>query len=422
MRDRPTYYAATANRQAAYPPLAGEIRTDVCILGAGFTGLSAAIELARRGYEVVVLEAESVGHGASGRSGGHVCTGFSCGMAAVEARLGREHAAACWAVAEDANALLRERVRDYQIACDLKWGYLHVASRRRHLAALREERDRWAAYGYTDAELLSRDGLRERLGSDAYHGALREVGAGHLHPLNYCLGLADAAVREGARIHESSRVTSVTTDAAPVVHTAAGVVRARHAVIAGNAYLGALIPRLRRMLMPVGSYILATEPLGENRARELIREDEAVSNTNFAVDYFRLSADRRMLFGGRASYSTLDPRDPFAFMRPRMLAVFPQLAGVRLDYCWGGHVGISRNRMPQLGRIGRAVYYVQGYSGQGVALSGIMGRLVAEAVAGTAERFDVMARIRHRPFPGGPFRIPLLVLGLLYYRLRDIVG
>ena len=394
----------------------------MCVVGAGFTGLSAALELAERGFTVAVVEAETVGWGASGRNGGQICTGFSTGMNKLEAQVGKDDARKCWALAEEAKTLMRERIERYAIDCDLKWGYINVAPKPGDRSYLEEMQAEYAAYGYDDTEILSKEQLEERLGSRLYHGALRDGGAGHLHPLNYCLGLADAAIGHGAQIFENSEVTRVDTGANPQVHTSQGVVKAKFVVIAGNAYLGKLMPSLYAKIMPVGSFILATEPLGENRARGLIRDGDAICDTNFVVDYFRLSGDQRMLFGGRCSYSTIEPKDLAGFMRPRLLKVFPQLDDVKLEYCWGGYIGITMNRIPDMGRLGDTVYYAHGYSGQGVLLTGIYGKLIAEAIAGQAERFDLLSRFKHTSFPGGPIRTPMLVLAMLYHRMLDLVG
>ncbi len=419
-RHTDSYYAASAGRIEDRPALAGERTADVCVVGAGYTGLSAALELAERGYEVCVLEAEKAGWGASGRNGGQLCTAYNKSLADIEAMLGPEAARICWEVAEDGKDLIRRRVETHGIECDLKWGYLHAAARPSHLDHLKKIDDEWGRYGGQPTAILDKAGLEERLGTTRYHGALWESNAGHLHPLNYALGLADAVVAAGGEVFENSRVKRLEMEPNPIAHTDKGRVSARYLVIAGNAYLGRLAPPLYRRLMPVGSYIVATEPLGRERARSLIRDDDAVSDSNFVVDYFRLSADHRMLFGGRASYSGYEPADLFAFMRPRMLKVFPQLEGVGLDYCWGGNIGISANRLPHVGRLTNDVFFAQAYSGHGVVLSGVCGKLIAEAVVGTAERFDVFASIKHLPFPGGPVRTPLLTLGMLYYRLRDL--
>ncbi len=423
MRGHPeSWYAASASPAPDHPGLAGELTADVCVVGAGYTGLSAALHLAERGYDVVVVEAERVGWGASGRNGGQICTGYNKNMASIEASIGGDAARVCWDVAQEARALIRERVEGHNIDCALKWGYLHAANKPGRMDALKRDAAELGRYGYEGCEILDKRALEERLGSQIYHGGLWEPDGGHLHPLNYALGLAGAAVEAGARIFEHSPATRIETGPSPAVHTASGLVRAKFLVLSGNAYLGALSKPLYRRIMPVGSYILATEPLGEDRAAALIRDDDAVADTNFVVDYYRLSEDRRLLFGGRASYSTLAPGDLFAFMRPRMLKVFPQLAGARLDYCWGGNIAITMDRMPDIGRLGDTVFYAHGYSGQGVALSGMCGKLIAETIAGQAERFDVLARFRHLPFPGGRLRTPLLVLGMLWYRLRDVLG
>ena len=420
--DSQSYYSASANPAPSHQALLGDVETDVCVVGAGYTGLSAALELAQAGYRVVVLEAFNVGYGASGRNGGQVCTGFSSGQDKIEAQLGKADALKCFALAEESKALLKDRVVRHAIDCDLTLGYIHAIPNASQFDGLKAWKNEWDQLGYTDTAILTKAQLEEKLETRIYHGALREGGAGHLHPLNYCLGLARAAVGAGAVIHEQSPVTEITFGDPVVARTARGNVKAKFMVIAGNAYLGRTVPKLYGRVMPVASYIIATEPLGENRAKALIRDGEAVTNTNFIVDYFRLAKDTRMLFGGRASYSTLEPPNLGAYMRPRMAAVFPQLRDVKVDYAWGGYIAITSNRIPDCGRLAPNVFYAHGYSGQGVALSGIYGKLMAEAIRGLAERFDLLARIKHLPFPGGPVRTPLLVAAMLYYRLRDALS
>lgn len=420
--DALSYYQATAAQFAPCPPLAGDVETDVCVIGAGYTGLSAALELAEAGYRVVVLEARQVGYGASGRNGGQVCSGFSAAQEKLEAQLGKDDARKCFRLAEEAKRLLADRVTRYGIACDLTWGYLHVIPKPSHMDMLKAWKEEWDDLGYTDTQVLTKAELEERLGTRAYHGALREGGAGHFHPLNYCLGLARAALAAGAVIHENSPVVAVETGSTPLARTATGAVKARFMVIAGNAYLGRTVPKLYGRVMPVTSYIITTEPLGENRARALIRDNEAVADTNFIVDYFRRTADHRLLFGGRASYSTLEPRNLKEYMRPRMTKIFPHMRDVKIDYAWGGYIAITYNRIPDCGRLSPTTYYAHGYSGHGVALSGLYGKLMAEAIRGQAERFDMLARVRHLPFPGGAIRTPMLTAAMLFYRIKDALS
>ena len=418
-----SYYAATANPAPEHAALEGEITCDVCVVGAGFTGISTALNLAEKGFDVVVLEAARVGWGASGRNGGQVGSGYVTGMSKIARWVGEDDARKLWHMVEESKAIIIDRTARHGIRCDLRCGFLLAAMKPGEMKGLAEWVDSTAqTYGYDKLALLDRAALRERLGSDIYHGGVSDSGSGHLHPLNYVLGLADAAATAGVRIFEGSRVVRLEAGPRAAAHTQEGLVRADHLVLCCNAYLGKLSPALRRTIMPVGTYIAATEPLGENRARTLIRDDEAVCDTKFVLDYYRLSADRRMLFGGRVSYSTVQPPGLEAEMRRKMLRVYPQLSDAHIDYCWGGHVAITAERTPHLGRLTPNMYFAQGFSGHGVALTGIAGKVMAEAIAGTAERFDVFARLPHTAFPGGElFRTPLLALTMLYYRLRDLL-
>jgi gamma-glutamylputrescine oxidase len=418
-----SYYSATANRSTARPSLEGEVEADVCVVGGGLAGCSTALELAQRGYRVVLLEAAHIGWGASGRSGGQAIVGYACGQPRLEQQVGFENAKLMWDISVEGLKLLRERVERHQIDCDLHWGYLHVALKNRQreelLRDLEEARDR---YGYGPLRFLERAEVQSLLATTRYCAGLYDAGSGHLHPLNYTLGLADAAAAAGAQIFERSPATSLREGEPALVRTARGAVKARFVALCCNAYGDPLVPALRARIMPVATYIVATEPLGEARIKQLMRENIAVSDANFVLDYFRRSADHRLLFGGRVSYSGLDPFDTRRATRKRMLRVFPQLTDVRIDYAWGGYVDITMSRAPDFGRLAPNIYYLQGFSGQGVALTGIAGKLVAEAIAGHAERFDLFGRLEHRNFPGGPWlRTPALALAMLWYRLRDLL-
>ncbi len=417
-----SYYQATANRNDDYAPLTGNRTCDVVVVGGGFTGMSAALELAEAGFSVVVLEAGKIGAGASGRNGGQVCTGFSPGQGRLETQVSKADARRCFDIAEEAKDLIEARIARHAIDCNLTWGYLHCIPKPSQMGMLKEWVDEYEALGYSGCTILDKQALQAKLGSTLYHGAMREPRAGHFHTLNYLAGLAAAAAQAGAVIHENSAVVELDTGSAPWARTAAGKVTAKFMVIGGNAYFGRIVPKLAGRVMPVTSYIITTEPLGEARAKSLIFDNEAVADTNFIVDYFRRTPDHRLLFGGRASYSTLEPSDLGAYMRPRMLKVFPQLADVKIEHAWGGYIAITSNRIPDAGRLSPSTYYAHGYSGQGVALAQMYGKLMAEAIRGTAERFDLMARFKHLPFPGGPIRTPMLAAAMLYYRIKDALS
>jgi gamma-glutamylputrescine oxidase len=419
----PSYYAATAIGAPDCPVLTGTVEADVCVIGAGYTGVSVALNLAERGYSVVILEAARIGWGASGRNGGQICSGYSPSMAKIAGWVGVEDAKRLWDMAEEAKAIIRERVHRHRIECDLRPGYLLGAVKPGHLDGLRAELELLGErHGYTCARLVERGEMRTMVATEMYHGGLYDEGGGHLHALNYNLGLARAAISAGVRIFEGSAVERIDVGAQPVSHTALGSVKARYLVLCGNAYLGDLVPRIRRKIMPVGTYVAATERLGENRARGLIPCDAAVSDTKFVLDYYRLTADHRLLFGGRVSYTTLPPPNLARAMRRTMLTVFPDLGDVQFDYVWGGNVAITVERTPHLGRLDGNVYFAHGYSGMGLALTGVAAKVVAEAIAGTAERFDVFTRLPHSTFYGGKlFRSPMLALAMMWYRMRDLL-
>jgi len=414
-----SYYAATANPFAAAPPLNGEIEADLCVVGGGCTGLSAALHARERGFSVVLLEGGRIGWGASGRNGGQMIPGLRKSALELVSLYGKARARELFTLSVEAMDLVVGLIQRHGIACDLSLsGHLEAACKPRELKHLAAEAECLATVmSYPHMELLDAAQTRQAVASPLFHGGLLDNNGGHYHPLNYTLGLADAARRAGAQLFENSPAVGVDQGPVNLVRTETGAVRARHVLLACDAFLGDLDPRLAGQMMPVGSFIAATEPLADPGA--LIAGNRAVSDTKFVVDYFRMSADNRMLFGGREHYTPRAPRDIAAFVRPRMVAVFPQLRDVRIDHAWGGMVSVTLTRMPDIGRRGN-LFYAHGYSGQGAILSSLAGKLVAEAIAGTAGRFDLMATVAPPPFPGGSrLRSPLYVLGMLWYALRD---
>jgi gamma-glutamylputrescine oxidase len=420
-----SYYAASAHPAPERPALEESVECEVCVIGAGIAGCSTALHLAEKGLAVVLLEEHRVGWGASGRSGAQAIYGVGSGQRKLERLIGASGARAVWDVSIEGLALMRELIGRFSIECDFASGHLAAAVKERQVRELRAElhelRDR---YGYPSVRYVPREELQAILATERYLGALYDTNSGHLHPLNYTLGLAAAAEGLGVRIFEGTRAAGFTAPNASQVRvrTGAGEVHARYLALCGNVYLGATAPPLASKIMAVATYIVATEPLGVERARQLITNNAAVSDMNWVLDYFRRSADHRLLFGGRVNYSGLSSFDAPSATRARMLRVFPQLEDVRIEYSWGGDVDITLNRAPHFGRLEPNVYFLQGFSGHGIALTGIAGKLLAEAITGTAARFDVFARIPHGNFPGGTtLRRPALVLAMLYYRLRDLL-
>lgn len=416
-------YYLLADAWAARSALRGEIKVDVAVLGGGIAGCSAALYLAKRGYRVALLEARSIGYGASGRSGGQTIFGLAAGQQKLERMVGREDAHRLFALSIEALDLTQALIREHAIACDYHPNHVHVAVKPRHVDDLKQwQRELHENYGYRSVELLDRDALQEHVRGERYLAGMLDARSGHLQPLKYTQGLARAAESAGAVLYENSEVLRYENDREVRVHTTHGSVRCEQLVLCGNAYIGAVAPTLARRILGVGTYIIATEPLGEERARSLLPSNAAVADLNWILDYFRRSSDHRLLFGGRVSYSSVQPPRLADSMHRRMVRAFPSLADVRVAYAWGGYLDITLSRAPNFGRLAPNVYYLQGFSGHGVALAGLAGKLVSEAIAGTAERFDVFARIPHRDFPGGRlFGRPTLMLAMLYYRLRDLL-
>ncbi|RTE64789.1 FAD-binding oxidoreductase [Amphritea opalescens] len=418
---RPSYYVDSANPRPEYSPLVGEQQADVCIIGAGYTGLSAALHLAEKGYSVRLLEGEAVGWGASGRNGGQVCQGHNMGHAELTKKMGRAAADALWQSSLASVELVKTLIAEHQINCDLKQGVMHVAAKPGHVAEIRES----VAYkhkvlGYDKIRFVDDDEVQGMLGTERYYGGEYWQDAVHLHPLNYALGLAAAAIKAGVVIHEHSRVTGYTAGKQAEVRTDQGVVKAKYILLACNGYLDKLEPRVAAKIMPINNFIIATEPLSDELCQRINRDDVAVADSRFVINYFKLSGDNRLLWGGGENYSRHFPKDIPNFVRPYMLQFYPELADVKIDYGWGGTLAITLNRMPHFDRLEENLFVAQGYSGHGVALATLGGKLMAEAISGSAEKFDLFARVPTPSFPGGTLlRWPGLVAGMLYYSMRD---
>jgi len=416
-----SYYAASVNDISDFAPLSGAVNADVCVIGAGFTGISTALHLAERGYNVHVVEANKVGWGASGRNGGQMIGGIA-GEKAMLKHHGPGIAGLLWEMRWAGNEIIRQRVQQYGIRCDLKSGYLDVAIKERHVRDFHEELDYLEQNKFPHKiQLLSKDETSDLIGTDAYIGALKNMGSGHLHPLNLCMGEARAAVSQGATIYEQSEVRSIEQGAKPTVVTENGVVTADFVVLAGNAYQF-VNKKLRSQLFPVNSFIIATEPLSEQLVAEINPEDLAVCDPNFVLQYFRLSADKRLLFGGRCNYFGDDPEVIKKKQKPKMCRIYPQLQNTNIDYAWGGTIGVTLSRVPQLGRIAPNIFYAQGYSGHGVNVTHLAGQILADAIAGTFERFDIFEKVKPLTVPGSSvFSKPMVALGMMYYSLKDLL-
>jgi gamma-glutamylputrescine oxidase len=414
-----SYYRATANVFAAQPSLIGDHKADVCVIGGGFTGLSAALAAAEAGYSVILLEAETIGFGASGRNGGQLIPGLRWGMVEILSEFGPERARAIYNVALSAVASVKARIAKHEIACDLKSGHLEAAYKPANFDAMHRELDVLSdSFGHTTCEIIQLSDMAQHIDGGNYHGGLYEHAGGHFHPLNYALGLASAAVAAGVQILEHSRVIALTEGARVIARTANGSVTADSVIVGADGWTGDILPSLASYTIPIMNYNIATAPLG-NLANLLLPSDAAVADSRFVLNYFRLSADGRMIFGGGEKYTNRPPRDIAAFVRKHMVQVFPALSDVGVDYAWGGAVSVSMNRLPHFGRQGN-IWFAHGFSGHGALMTTLAGELMVQAMRGTMERFDVMARLPHPRFPGGRrFAKPLATLGLLWYALRD---
>ncbi len=418
-----TYYAATAKGLQDHPPLSGAATCDVAIIGGGLTGLSCALALAERNYDVVLIEARRLGWGASGRNGGQLLSGQRVDQQSLETRHGAQIARQMWDLAQAAKQEVRTRIDQHAIECGLMPGALSAAAKPAHFRELQAEADHLGTvYDYPHLTVVPPAAMGDYVASRGYHGGVWDADGGHLHPLNYALGLAQAAEKAGARLFENTPALSVTKNAAPKIRTPQGTIKARAVVLACNAYHTGLMPEIDKTVLPINSFVGVTRPLVPELARALLPRGGCVADTRFILDYYRLTPDHRLLFGGGESYAGDLPRDVAPIILKRIRKVFPQLLDAGLEFAWGGRLAVTRSRMPHIGRVGPNRYVAVGFSGQGLAITTQAGSVIAEAIAGTAERFDVYDRIKPIPLPGGPrFRRPLMVLAMAWAALRDML-
>ena len=414
----PSYYAASVNWQTDYPQLEGDLNVDVVIVGAGFSGVATAVELCERGYKVALVESNRIGWGATGRNGGQIIGGYGSDPSAFSSSIGSEGVKIVESMGSECVQIIKERIEKYNIDCDLKWGYCEVGLKKRHLKSYRE----WAAED-SAIQILDQNEIKQYVNSDLYLGGYYREDWGHIQPLNLCIGEAKAAEVMGAKIFEQTQITRITYGENPAVHTDKGSIKANHVILCGNAYMGNLVPYLDARVLPATSCIIATEPLSDEQLQQTMVRDVAVCDSRTALDYYRLSADKRLLFGGLSNYTGLEPSNVQAIMHAKMTKVFPSLKNTRIDYSWSGSMGISVRRMPQIGRIKNSnVLYISGYSGHGVAPTHMTGRILAEAVDGDTHRFDIMNKMFHLPWPGGKLlRRPAMAVGMMWYKMLDVI-
>ncbi|MBU3056224.1 NAD(P)/FAD-dependent oxidoreductase [Pseudomonas indica] len=418
-----SYYAASASPAPTRPALEGERDTDICIIGAGYTGLSTALFLLESGFKVCIVEAAKVGFGASGRNGGQIVNSYSRDIDVIERSVGARQAQLLGQMAFEGGRIIRERIAKYNIQCDLKDGGVFAAFTAKQMGHLEAQKKLWERYGHNQLELLDTKGIRDVVATDNYVGGMLDLSGGHIHPLNLALGEAAAVESLGGIIYEQSPAVRIERGTNPIVHTPQGRVKAKFVVVAGNAYLGNLIPELAAKSMPCGTQVITTEPLGEDLAHSLLPQDYCVEDCNYLLDYYRLSGDKRLIYGGGVVYGARDPANIEAIIRPKMLKTFPQLKDVKIEFAWTGNFLLTLSRLPQVGRLGDNIYYSQGCSGHGVTYTHLAGKVLAESLKGQAERFDAFASLPHYPFPGGQlFRVPFTALGAWYYSLRDRLG
>ena len=418
-----SYYAASANDKAIRPQLTGEHHCDVCVVGAGFTGISTALSLAEKGKRVIVVEGSRIGFGASGRNGGQIVNSFNRDIDYIFNKYGDDVGQKMAKMAFYGSELIRLRIEKYNIDCDLKHGNIFAACNKKQFEELKAKKALWESHGHNELELLSASSIQDHIGSDRYAGGLLDKKGGHIQPLNLVLGQAKAFEELGGQIFEDSEVIRLEQGKPCKVVTKQGTVVADTIVVAGNAYMFGLLPEIEKKAMPCGTQVIATEPLSEEMQKQLLPTDHCVEDCNYLLDYYRLSGDGRLIYGGGTTYGARDPGKIESIIVPKMLETYPMLKEAKIDFAWTGNFLLTMMRMPQVGKIGDNLYYAQGYSGHGVTNSHLMGEILSDAIDGDMERFNVFASMPQYQFPGGRMlRVPYTAAGAVYYNLRDKLG
>jgi len=419
-----SYYADSANDSPSRAHLQANISADICVIGGGFSGLSSALHLVGKGYRVVLLEASGIGWGASGRNGGQIVNGFSRDLITVEQRYGAEAARAIGEMTLEGGNIIRQLIEKYDIRCDLKAGNVFAAFTSKQMRGLEAIRSNWQQHGHQGLELLDGASIRQHANTSLYVGGLLDRQGGHIHPLNLCLGEADAFESLGGCIFEQSAVTGIEPSGDKrLVRTLSGSVSADKVVVCGNAYLGNIVPQISNKIMPVSTQIVTTEILGEDLCGQLMPGHTCIEDSNYMLDYYRMTADHRLLFGGGSTYGGGEPANIIAKLRPHLERIFPQLKGIGIEYAWSGNFALTMTRIPHFGVIDNNIFFIHGYSGHGVTASHLAGKLISEVIDGHAERFNHFSQLPFYSLPGGRlFRIPLSVIGSWWYIARDKLG